>query len=90
MDAGSDVGSRPPRRRAKGLLTVRQLKRAAGVLLPVTALVVVLMVVRGAGIPLTVPGVVFVFVLLFVGRAVVGWSRRRRRDHPINPRRRPR
>ncbi|WP_298871234.1 hypothetical protein [uncultured Microbacterium sp.] len=71
-------------------MTLRQLKRAAALLLPVAALIVVLAVVRGAGIPLTVPGVVIVFVLLFVVRAVVGWSRRRRRDHPLTPPRRPR
>lgn len=70
--------------------TVRRLLRAAGWLLPLGAMVVVVVVLRSAGIPVTVPGILVALVVLFVARAGIGWSRRRRRDHPISSRDRPR
>ena len=42
------------------------------------ALIVVVAVLRGAGVPLSVPGVIVVLVLLVVARVVVGRLRRRR------------
>ncbi|MCC4248538.1 MULTISPECIES: hypothetical protein [Microbacterium] len=56
----------------------RRLRRILGVVAPVAALVVVLVVLHGAGVPLTVPGVVVVLAVLLAGRLVVGLSRRRR------------
>jgi len=44
---------------------------------PVAALLVVLAVLRGAGVPLTFPGVVLTLVLLVVTRFVVVRARRR-------------
>ncbi|MFN3948348.1 hypothetical protein [Microbacterium sp.] len=70
--------------------TGRRVRRAAGWLLPVTAVVVVIVVLRSAGVPVTVPGVVVTVVVLFLVRVVIGWSRRGRRDRPITPRDRSR
>lgn len=47
-------------------------------LAPLAALIVVVAVLRGAGVPLSVPGVIVVVVLLVVARVVVGRLRRRR------------
>lgn len=47
-------------------------------LAPLAALIVVVAVLRGAGVPLSVPGVIVVLVLLVVARIVVGRLRRRR------------
>ena len=44
---------------------------------PIAAVVVVLAVLRGAGIPFTIPGVIVVLVLLLVARILVGRGRRR-------------
>jgi len=55
----------------------RLLWRIAGWVAPIVALVVVLTVLRGAGVPLTVPGVVIVLVLLVVMRLLFGRGRRR-------------
>lgn len=41
-------------------------------LAPVAAVVVVFSVLKGAGVPLSVPGVVIVLILLFVVRVFVG------------------
>ena len=58
----------------------RRLRRVIGVLGPIAAVVIVLFVLHGAGVPLSVPGVILVFLLLVVGRLVVGLARRRRVD----------
>ena len=61
-------------------MTKRLLLRILGVAAPVVALVVVLVIVHGAGIPLSLPGVIVVFVLLVIARMVVRLGRRRRTD----------
>ncbi|OZD31270.1 hypothetical protein CH252_40075 [Rhodococcus sp. 06-1477-1B] len=52
-------------------------------LAPVAAFVVILAVLRGAGVPLSLPGILVVFVLLGVARLMIGRSRRRRRDRSL-------
>ncbi|MDZ5145816.1 hypothetical protein [Microbacterium testaceum] len=64
-------------------MTFPRLLRILGWLAPVAALAVILAVLRGAGVPLTLPGVVIVVVLLGVARLMIGRSRRRRRDRSI-------
>ncbi|CAH0224699.1 MULTISPECIES: hypothetical protein [unclassified Microbacterium] len=61
-------------------MTRRRLRQLLGVLAPVAGLVVILVVLHGAGIPLTIPGVIVVLVLLVVGRLVFAFARRRRPD----------
>lgn len=61
-------------------MTRRRLSRLLGLLAPIAAVVVVLVVLHGAGVPLTVPGVIIAVALLFVGRLVFGFARRRRAD----------
>lgn len=61
-------------------MTKRNLLRILGVAAPVAAFVAILVVLHGAGIPLSVPGVLVVFVLLVVARLVVRVGRRRRTD----------
>ncbi|WZH37471.1 MAG: hypothetical protein PIR02_02135 [Microbacterium enclense] len=55
----------------------RQLWRIVVWIAPILAVVVVLAVLRGAGVPFTIPGVIVVLVLLLVARIVVGRGRRR-------------
>ncbi|MCJ1706408.1 hypothetical protein [Microbacterium sp. VKM Ac-2923] len=59
-----------------------RLRRVAGWVIPLASFVVILFVLRGAGVPLSVPGVIVVVVLLAVARMIVGRSRRGRRDRP--------
>ncbi len=82
--------NRLPRPRRNASVVLGWIRRLSGVLLPVAALLVVVTVLRGAGVPLTLPGVLIAIALLFVVRLVMGWSRRGRRDHPVRPRRRSR
>ncbi len=58
---------------------LRRLRRVLSWVLPLASLVVILLVLRGAGVPLTVPGVVVVLVVLAVARVIGVRSRRRRR-----------
>lgn len=70
---------------------LRRLRQITAWLVPLASFVVILAVLRGAGVPLSVPGVIVVVVLLAVARIIVGWSRRGRRDRPtITPRDRSR
>ncbi|WP_150952990.1 hypothetical protein [Microbacterium testaceum] len=71
-------------------MTYRRLLRILSWVAPVAAFVVILAVLKGAGVPLSVPGIVVVIVLLGVSRLMIGRSRRRRRTRPITPRDRPR
>ncbi|WP_136585906.1 hypothetical protein [Microbacterium hydrothermale] len=82
--------NRPPHPRRNASVALRWIRRLSGILLPVAALLVVVTVLKGAGVPLTVPGVLIAIGLLFVVRLAMGWSRRGRRDHPVTPRRRSR
>jgi predicted RND superfamily exporter protein len=59
-------------------MTRSRLRRILVLLAPVAAVVVLLVVIHGAGIPLTVPGVIVVVVLLVVGRLVFAVTRKRR------------
>ncbi|MFS0792944.1 hypothetical protein [Microbacterium sp. 1P10AE] len=61
-------------------MTKRLLLRILGVAAPVAALVIVLVVLHGAGVPLSLPGVLVVFVILVIARTVVRLRRRRRTD----------
>jgi hypothetical protein len=61
-------------------MTKRLLFRILGVAAPVAALVIVLVVLHGAGVPLSLPGVLVVFVILVIARTVVRLRRRRRTD----------
>jgi Flp pilus assembly protein TadB len=61
-------------------MTKRLLLRILGVGAPVVALVIVLVVLHGAGVPLSLPGVIVVFVILVIARMVVRSGRRRRTD----------
>lgn len=58
----------------------RRLRRSLGLLAPLLGVVVVLVVLHGAGVPLTVPGVFGVVLLLVVARLVIGLARGRRTD----------
>ena len=82
--------TRAPRPRVVASAPFRRTRRVIDLLLPVAAFFVVIAVLRGAGVPLSVPGIVIVLALLFAARLAMGWSRRRRRDHPVRPLRRPR
>lgn len=65
-----------------------RLRRARQVLswiLPLASFVVILLVLRGAGVPLSVPGVVVVLIVLAVARVIAARSRRRRRDPALTP-----
>ncbi len=65
-------------------MTVRRVLRILVWLAPVAAFVVILAFLRGAGVPLSVPGVVVVVLLLGIARLMIGRSRRRRRrDRPV-------
>jgi len=59
-------------------MTRSRLRRILVLLAPVAAVVVLLVVIHGAGIPLTVPGVIVVVLLLVVGRLVFALTRKRR------------
>lgn len=59
-------------------MTRRRVWQIVMLLAPLAALIVVVAVLRGAGVPLSVPGVIVVVVLLVVARVVVGRLRRRR------------
>ncbi len=67
---------RPPLPRRNAANTLRWIRRLSGILLPVVALIVVVTVLHGAGVPLTLPGVLITIALLFVIRWVMGRSRR--------------
>ncbi|RWR16047.1 hypothetical protein D8Y23_14520 [Microbacterium enclense] len=58
----------------------RRLRRSLGLLAPLLGVVVVLVVLHGAGVSLTVPGVLGVVLLLVVARLVIGLARGRRTD----------
>ncbi len=58
----------------------RRLRRSLGLLAPLLGVVVVLVVLHGAGVPLSVPGVLGVVLLLVVARLVIGLARGRRTD----------
>jgi len=64
-------------------VTLRRLLRVLAWLAPVAAFVVILAVLRGAGVPLSVPGILVVVVLLAAARLMMGRSRRRRRDRTV-------
>ncbi|MDQ1123251.1 hypothetical protein [Microbacterium trichothecenolyticum] len=57
----------------------RRIRQIATWVAPLLAVVIVLSVLKGAGVPLSVPGVVLVFVVLFVARVLIGRGRRRKR-----------
>jgi predicted RND superfamily exporter protein len=59
-------------------MTRSRLRRILVLLAPVAAVVVLLVVIHGAGIPLTVPGVIVVVLLLVVGRLVFAVTGKRR------------
>ncbi|KQR21429.1 MULTISPECIES: hypothetical protein [Microbacterium] len=65
---------------------LRRLRQVLSWVLPLASFVVILLVLRGAGVPLSVPGVVVVLVVLAVARVVGARSRRRRRrDRALTP-----
>ncbi len=72
---------RPGEHRASAVW--RRVRRVASWVIPVAAFVVILLVLRGAGVPLSVPGVIVVLVLLGIARLMIGRARRRRRARPI-------
>jgi hypothetical protein len=74
-------------RRAKSApVRLRRLRQVLSWILPLASFVVILLVLRGAGIPLSVPGVVVVLIVLAIARAVGARSwRRRRRDRALTP-----
>jgi Flp pilus assembly protein TadB len=61
----------------------RRIRRVASWVIPFAAFVVILLVLRGAGVPLSVPGVVVVLLLLGVVRVTLGRARRRRRARAV-------
>lgn len=61
-------------------MTRRRLRRLLGTLAPVAGFVVILTVLHGAGVPLTIPGVIVVILLIVAARVVFGFTRRRRSD----------
>lgn len=65
------------RSRIPGVL--RRLRPLLSWLISLVSLLVILAVLRGAGVPLSFPGVLVVMLFLFTARAVIGWRRRRRR-----------
>lgn len=64
---------------------LHRLRRILTWLLSFAALVVILAVLRGAGVPLSLPGVLLVVAALVVARLVIGRARRRRRDRAVTP-----
>lgn len=68
---------RPGGRRATAVC--RRVRQVASWVLPIAAFVVILLVLRGAGVPLSIPGVVVVLVFLGMARVMIGRARRRRR-----------
>lgn len=68
----------------------RRIRQVASWVIPLAAFVVILSVLRGAGVPLSVPGVIVVLILLGVARGLIGRARRRRRARPITDRGRSR
>lgn len=83
--SGGHARSAPHARRVSvARMTVRRVLRILVWLAPVAAFVVILAVLKGAGVPLSVPGVVVVILLLGLSRLMIGRSRRRRRrDRPV-------
>lgn len=83
--SGGHARSAPRARRVSvARMTVRRVLRILVWLAPVAAFVVILAVLKGAGVPLSVPGVVVVVLLLGISRLMIGRSRRRRRrDRPV-------
>ncbi|WP_279367782.1 hypothetical protein [Microbacterium testaceum] len=63
--------------------TFRRLRRIAGWLAPLAAFAVILAVVRSAGVPLTLPGILLVIILLGAARLMIGRARRHRRDRSV-------
>ena len=59
-------------------MTRRRLARILGVVAPLAAIVVVLVVLHGAGVPLTLPGIIVAVLVLIVGRVIGVYARRRR------------
>ncbi|MCM3501491.1 Flp pilus assembly protein TadB [Microbacterium testaceum] len=68
-------------------MRLHRLRRVLTWLLSFAALLVILAVLRGAGVPLSLPGVLIVIAALVLARVVIGRARRRRRDRAITPRR---
>ncbi|MDR6690170.1 O-antigen ligase [Microbacterium sp. 1154] len=64
-------------------MTFRRLLRILGWLAPVVALAIIIAVLRGAGVPLTLPGILVVVGLLGVARLMIGRSRRRQRNRSV-------
>lgn len=62
---------------------LRLVRRVAGWVLPLAAFIVILVVLRGAGVPLSVPGVIVVLVVLGVARGFAERARRRRRARSV-------
>lgn len=65
-------------RRERYAGVVRRVRPLVSWFASLAALIVILAVLRGAGVPLSLPGIAIVLLLLFVGRGVIGWRRRRR------------
>lgn len=59
-------------------MTRRRLWRILGAIAPLVGFVVILTVLHGAGVPLTLPGVIVVLLLIVAARVVFGFTRRRR------------
>ena len=72
-----------PSRRLRCTHALRRLRPLLSWLVSLASLVVILAVLRGAGVPLSLPGVVVVLVLLLASRAMVGRARRRRRRRDV-------
>lgn len=62
---------------------LRGIRRVVSWVVPFAAFVIILLVLRGAGVPLSVPGVLVVLVLLGVFRVIIGRARRRRRARAV-------
>ena len=73
-------------RRGSAPLRLRRLRLVLSWVLPLASFVVILLVLRGAGVPLSVPGVVVVLIVLAIARVIGARSRRRRRrDRALTP-----
>lgn len=65
-------------------------RRIISGLLPVVAVAVILAVLRGAGVPLTVPGVITIVVVIAIARVAGSVFARRRRARVLTSPRPPR
>ncbi|WP_295789791.1 hypothetical protein [uncultured Microbacterium sp.] len=72
-----------PSRRLRYAHALRRLRPFLSWLVSLVSLVVILAVLRAAGVPLSLPGVVIVLGLLLASRAMIGRSRRRRRRRDV-------